>query len=79
MSRQEVKVMVTNIEWDLEDEEQPEYGTDIVTDTDHLPTEDVLMIEWNEENDEDELVEQIFDTLADCYGFLVSDFDYEIL
>ena len=81
MSTQEVRVHVTSIDWDTSDDgnEITEYGTDIVSDEDHLPTEDILTLEMLEEYDEDDLVEAISDMLSDYYGFLVEGFSYVVL
>jgi hypothetical protein len=81
MSTQEVRVHVTSIDWDTSDDgnETIEYGTDIVSDTDDLPTEDILTLEMLEEYDETDLEEAVADMLSDYYGFLVAGFSYVVL
>jgi hypothetical protein len=81
MSTKEVRVHVTNIEWDMSDDgnETREYGTDIVSDVDHLPTEDILTLEMIDEYDENDLEDTVADMLSDYYGFLVAGFYMEVL
>jgi hypothetical protein len=78
MSTQEVRVHVTNIQWDTSDDgnETAEYETDIVSD---LPTEDILTLDMLEEYTEDDLEEAAAEMLSDYYGFLVAGFNMEVL
>ena len=62
----EVKVKITNIEWDIDDEE----------DVPDLPT--TAENEFDYDGDNDALIEEISSWLSDEYEYSVNGFDFEI-
>jgi hypothetical protein len=76
MSTQEVRVYVTNIEWDTADED---FDAGEVRDVSFLPSEVELSVFVPANFTEDDLIEHITDALSNEYGFLVFDYDYEML
>jgi hypothetical protein len=73
MSEVELTVHVTNIVWDTEtDDEDTE-------EVEYLPEEATIYLTMESDYTEDHLLEAIADSLSDEYGFLMFDYDYEIL
>lgn len=77
MSEVQVDVLVTNIIWDTDSEDRDD--DDIAHEIDWLPDRDELLLVMDYDYTEDHLLEEIADTLSDEYGFLVYDYDYEVV
>jgi hypothetical protein len=78
MYRQEVEVNVKNIKW-LPEEDGLETDESLTTQYEELPTEKILTVEIQDYYKMGEIAESIALTLTEYYGFLIEDFDFEVI
>lgn len=81
MDYNELTIRVSNIVWDVESEDWDEEGEEDTTQEtlDSLPVEDELVLTVLEGYTEEELMDDITETLSDFYGFLIDSYNYEIV
>lgn len=77
MSEVNLEVLVTNIIWDTDSEDRED--NDSAHEIDSLPDNTELSLVMESDYTEDHLLEEIADALSNEYGFLVYNYDYEVV